>query len=113
MHAGPFYVECARGTDSSAGATLETLVHVSLNVLRHSVDNDSPSLEVADTTIVIPAVSSLKLHNHHTFPSRVNSGLKNIEGQVVITHQIGDDGFVHYLSGKAQHQHFGIHGNPS
>jgi hypothetical protein len=100
MHAGPFDVERSCGTNSGASATLETLVHVSLNVLRHSVHNYSPPLEVADTTVVIFAALPLKFHNHHTFASRVDSGLEDIEGQVIVAHQIGDDGFIYYVFGK-------------
>jgi hypothetical protein len=86
MHARPFNVECSCRTNSSAGATLETLVHVSLNILGHSVHRDSPALEIANTTVIVFAALTLELHDHHTFPSWVNGGLEDIEGQVVVAH---------------------------
>jgi hypothetical protein len=80
MHAWSFDVKSPGGTHSGAGSTLETFVHVSLNILGYGVHNDAPPLQVTDTTIVVITALTLKFHDYHAFTTGIDGGLENVEG---------------------------------
>jgi hypothetical protein len=105
LHGGPVKIQGAGGTESRTGAAVYAFIGVLVDTLGKGFDLEAPVLQKADPLVKIRPQPA-QFEDNDAFPPREDAGLENIENEVVLLHELTDNGLFHIVGRVMNHDFF-------